>query len=268
MKILGEKIGSNIFSKSGTSHTSILPQWAFLQEKTIKVCSKFRGGQEVEINKLPTTKFVVHTIRDFEIQSPLLVHNAENLLSTWDVISTSLIKSGSYTKTQWADVGLILAVPPQNIISCFQRDVSFQNHVGNKPGMPKNTYALAECYFRGQAKGGHLVEGGTYAVIHTPDDILRNSVSGKHNEILVVGRPNIRIYEGYSATQRVQVCGIYYHQCVNGEEKDILTRDKNHKIINKLLKENENLPVFKEITWSGKISMGYESKVMNYLRRF
>lgn len=270
MKIFGKKFNSNIFSSNNGSHKSILPLWAFLHENTIKACSKYTPGVVSDASKLASAKFIVHTIRDFQEESPLLTREAESLFSEWDVISTSLIKSGEYNKTQWADVGLILAVPPQNIISTFQRDVGFKNHAGVQSGRVVNSYALADSYFRGEAKGGHKIPGGTYAVLDTPENILRTTPCGQHNEILIVGKSGVRIYEDFPATQKIRVCGIYYHLCVDRSKRrqDEISHSKNLRLINALLSVNPTLPVLKEITYVGNIPLGGEANVLSYIRKF
>lgn len=252
MRILGKQINSNIFSKNDQSHKTVLPQWKKVQVNTSNACSHFKGGAIIDAQNLKGSKFLVHTIRDFAVQSPLLSQRAEELFSTWDVISSSVIGAGTYHRTQWADIGLILAVPPQNIIGTFHRDVWFPNHAGNTQGGHKNTYALADSYFQGLNKKQQPINGATYAQLSTPDDIIKGTFSnhtgtGGYNEILVVGRPNVRIYEGFGPTERVKVCGIYYHQAVKGSNSDIRTRDKNIMIIKKLLAHN-NIPVFTEFT--------------------
>ncbi|MBU2896415.1 hypothetical protein [Vibrio hepatarius] len=58
-------------------------------------------------------------------------------MSSWDVVSTSVVETGQHSRSQWADVGLILAAPTQNIISTSPHDVQFQNHAGNEVDKPK-----------------------------------------------------------------------------------------------------------------------------------
>lgn len=257
MRILGKQINSNIFSKNDQSYKTALPQWKKIQVNTLKECSHFRGGTLNDAKELSGCKLLVHTIRDFAKQTPLLSKNAESLFSTWDVISSSVIGAGTFHRTQWADIGLILAVPPQNIIGTFRQDVWFPNHAGNTPGQPKNTYALADSYFQGLNKKGQAIHAGTYAQLSTPEEIIKGTFSnhtgtGGYNEILVVGRSSVRTYEGLGATERVKVCGIYYHQSLKGSNSDLRDRDKNIMIIKKLL-ANNNIPVFTEFTWLGDL---------------
>ncbi|AVI67734.1 hypothetical protein CKQ84_18825 [Shewanella sp. WE21] len=278
MRIFGKTINSSIFSKSDKSHTSALPQWNKLKKETLKTvnsCKKnidpFNKSGRVSINtaKIAPKQFLVHTVRDFENESPLLTQNAQTLLSSWDIISTSVVKTGEYSRSQWADVGLILAAEPQNIISTSRHDVRFQNHAGNEPGKPQNTYALTESYFKGQGMHGYTVEGGTYAKIETPSDIINNTFTGTHNEILVVGKPDIRTYEGYDGTEKVKVCGIYCHQMLgNNKENNELKYNENNELIDKLLKVNPGLTLFREFTWTGSITMKNQDKIKSYVNSF
>ncbi|MBS0044987.1 hypothetical protein KFE26_22300 [Shewanella sp. M16] len=277
MRIFGQTINSSIFSKSDKSHTSALPQWNELKKETLKTvnrCKKnidpFNKSGRVSINtaNIAPTQFLVHTVRDFKNESPLLTQNAQTLLSSWDIISTSVVKTGEHLRSQWADVGLILAAEPQNIISTSRHDVSFQNHAGNEPGKLKNTYALTESYFKGQGKRGYTPEGGTYAKIDTPSDIINNT-TGKYNEILVVGKPNIRTYEGYDGTEKVKVCGIYCHQMLDdNKDNNALKYKENNDLIDKLLKANPGLTLFREFTWTGSITKRNQDEITNYVNSF
>lgn len=270
MRIFGQTITSNIFSKSDRSHTSALPKWEKLQQDTLETVHGYKkiGRDKVDTAHIKSKQFLVHTIRDFKKESPLLSKKAEELLSSWDVVSTSVVETGQHSRSQWADVGLILAAPAQNIISTSLHDVSFQNHAGNEADKPKNTYALTESYFKGQGKKGYTPEGGTYAKVEDPRSVI-DSTNGKYNEVLVVGKPNIRTYEGYNATQNVKVCGIYCHQMLN-EQKDInlSTYKKNNQLIKKLLEINPGLTVFKEFTWTGNITMKNADQIKNYVNGF
>lgn len=270
MRIFGQTINSNIFSKSDKSHTSALPKWKELQSQTLKTANDARksGRNLINTRHIDSKQFLVHTIRDFKNESPLLTQNAEKLLSTWDVISTSVVQTGEHSRSQWADVGLILATPPQNVISTSPHDVMFQNHAGNKPGEPQNTYALTESYFKGQGKKGYTPNGGTYAQIDTPRNVIEKT-NGKHNEILVVGKPNIRTYEGYKGTDTLKVCGIYCHQMLNNDkENNTKVHQENNKLIENLLKVNPGLTVFKEFTWAGDLTMKNSSKINSYMNTF
>ncbi|EPM5584766.1 hypothetical protein ACTNIE_004359 [Vibrio vulnificus] len=270
MRIFGQTITSNIFSKSDKSHKSALPKWQKLQEDTLKTVDAYKrtGRDRVDTAHIEPKQFLVHTIRDFKQESPLLSQKAEELLSSWDVVSTSVVETGQHSRSQWADVGLILAAPAQNIISTSPHDVQFQNHAGNEVGKPQNTYALTESYFKGQGKQGYTPEGGTYAKVDAPRSVI-DSTNGKYNEVLVVGKPNIRTYEGYNATKNVKVCGIYCHQMLNeNKAKNLSNYEKNNQLIEKLLIANPGLTVFKEFTWTGNITMKNADRIQRYVNTF
>lgn len=242
MRIMGHKIKSDIFDKS---NKRILTEWGHVYN-----CTR---------HLVPQTLMLIHTIRDVHAQagiSPLLTQNTESVLNSWDVISTSLIEYRSkYIRTQWASVGLLLAVPPQNIIGTFIEDVSFQNHAGIKEN---NSFALAESYFNGTPKlfegkkakerfnyiKERLLPNNSYAHITTPEDLIMNSKHKRYNEVLVVGKSNVNIHAGFPPTSHITVCGIY-HLTTFGEKAD----PNNENLIRKLKVLNPDLPVIRQVVY-------------------
>lgn len=200
----------------------------FSRKKTeIKVLKKqdikSLSGEKERILKswqsLPRNYVLVHTFEG--TQSPFYKHRAETLLNSWDVISTSLvdlndIKPGSKTTPRYTGmfftIALILEVPVQNILGTHPTDVWFPNHIGrqhNKPsGRVKDPSALSRAIFRGEGKDRRHYEGG-YQKLLTPSALLSEDKKVRknhtHNEVLVIGRPGIRIYPGLPATQNIRV---------------------------------------------------------------
>ncbi|MBF8756175.1 hypothetical protein [Pseudomonas guariconensis] len=137
---------------------------------------------------------------------------AEEALKNWDVFSTSLIAVDKANfswhpeagQPGWATqlatrVGLLLEVPPQNILGAFNRDVWFPTHAND------TRYELAQRILSGEGKRGYKVKGG-YQKIVPPTALL--SSGGAYNEVLVVGRPGTCIH--FSPTGNVKVLGIAY----------------------------------------------------------
>ncbi|EBD4391471.1 hypothetical protein CU788_19765 [Salmonella enterica] len=173
-------------------------------------------------------KILVHTLSEEYLRSSKLAEKkAEEVFSSWDVISCSLINVDKLSKKAddldlrpWEhtrlntglffEIGLILSVPPQNILGTHAHDVWFPNHAGTKNG---HTSALTDAIFSGKGKRGGekfwpAAKGHSYNRILTPKEILSRSDSSQHNEILVIGRKGVNIYPGYSVTGRVRVTGI------------------------------------------------------------
>lgn len=179
-------------------------------------------------------KKIIHTVRTESFYSSELSKKpAEEAFKNWDVISCSLISVRKAIKAardedhdlrSWEsveintglffDIGLILSVPPQNILGTHTNDVWFPNHAGQNTG---NTAALADAIFSGKGKpaGKHAWPanaGHTYNHIRSPQDVLSRTSMNRHNEILVIGKDNINIYPGYPTTTNIRVTGLIFAQ--------------------------------------------------------
>lgn len=139
---------------------------------------------------------------------------AEDALRRWDVFSTSLITlkgspcSGYSEKSKpgWGvqlagGVGLLLEVPPQNILGAFRKDVWFPTHANT------TSYELASRMFSGQGKCGYKLKGG-YRQIATPEALVNSG--DPYNEVLVVGRTGANAH--FTHTGEVKVAGIVYSE--------------------------------------------------------
>ncbi|ANY85940.1 MULTISPECIES: hypothetical protein [Pseudomonas] len=160
-------------------------------------------------------RFLVHgvTLDKFE-RGPLSKRQAEEVLNTWDVFSTSLIdvkriaqarhhdqKKGGERSTQlFGEVGFILEVPPQNILGTFPQDVMFPTHFRAKD------FAFADAIFNGTSKFGWIKMVERYNKVLPPDDVVGKTLL--HNEVLVVGKSNVKIY--FPLTQAIKVVGVIY----------------------------------------------------------
>ncbi|MDR0208684.1 MAG: hypothetical protein LBJ33_05905 [Pseudomonas putida] len=158
--------------------------------------------------------YLVHalTLEKFENGS-FSKMQAEDVLKQWDVFSTSLIAVKNTPKgfqglgepgwgTQLASgVGLVLGVPPQNILGTFRKDVWFPTHA---PGV---NYEFARRILRGKGKAGHRVKGG-YNQILPPESLVH--AGDPYNEVLIVGRPDTRVH--FAKAGEIKVAGIIYSQ--------------------------------------------------------
>ncbi|MBU9816361.1 hypothetical protein J1781_16065 [Rahnella sp. C60] len=190
----------------------------FIKKQDIKYLS---GDREKILNNwrsLPKNYVLIHAFEGAE--SPFCHQRAESLLSSWDIISTSLVdlkdiqplsKTKRYTGMYCA-TALILEVPVQNILGTHPTDVWFPNHVGRKNGYAGgriiDASALSRAIFRGEGKDDYRCEGG-YQRLLTPQTLLSEDKKKRHieshNEVLIIGRPGVKIYAGLPATQRIRV---------------------------------------------------------------
>jgi len=258
MRILGKNIKSDIFNDSYLE----LRRWKKVYRKTLLIPQTSHSLK----NSFRDNLALIHTLRYVtDNNSPFFNGKAEDLFATWDIISTSLtrLQSSMYDRNQWADVGLILAVPPQNIIGTFHKDVWFPNHAGNKSWETKNTYALTESYFNGTSKNPNdpklkkylksAMPDKTYATMMSPESLIAKSNGIKHNEVLIVGKKDVNTYAEFPPTDRVKVCGIYF-QYERGVKHKLPQYHQNRKLIEKLKQHNPDLPVIEHAVWGGDIS--------------
>lgn len=186
-------------------------------------------------SRLKRSYRLVHSMSyNYRNGSPLLENRAEDIFKTWDVISTSLVDIDKISN-KWKDCGwgersrvsgiyfelaFVLEVQPQNILGTHAHDVWFPNHAGCNRG---NSWALADAIFSGRGKPGGekkwpSVKGHGYNKIISPEKLLRESRAYHHNEILIIGKPNIRLYAGLPATCAPKVKEIIFvpQRCGNG----------------------------------------------------
>ncbi len=170
-------------------------------------------------------RFLVHAfdIEKFE-RGDLSKRRAEEVFKTWDVFSTSLVdpqrifrlrhrcqKIGAAVSTQvFGEVGLILDVPAQNILGTFPEDVMFPTH------LPAQDYKFADAILNGISKLYSLKLVKKYNKVVSPDAIVGRTMF--HNEVLVVGKPNVKIH--FKMTQPVKVRGIIYAPKCKGADND------------------------------------------------
>lgn len=227
-----------------------------------------------------TNMILVHSINpQYFKTTEFMQSTAENVFRKWDVISASLITYGviyggsngrdKYTG-MYGEVGFVLDVPPQNILGTHHKDVYFPTHIGTKMygksldpwRASKNPWKLADSIFSGKGKGVAFTpdiimgkgawpcnENKSYNVIETPQDILFKSNRTGHNEILIVGKPNVSLYHGYPPSKEIKVKAIivgerYHSNWVNDPGfTDIQGRQDLEVAIARLMEINSELEV-------------------------
>lgn len=258
MRILGKKIKSNIFNDSYFE----LESWKKVYRKTLLIPQTSPSRKNAHRDNLA----LIHTIRNIkDDNSPFFNGRAEDIIATWDIVSSSLIRmqSSCYDRSQWADVGFILAAPPQNIIGTFHKDVWFPNHAGNQSWENKNSYSLSDRYFLGinksynNAKVRKYIKSAmpdqTYASMMSPERLISESDGVYHNEVLIVGKKDINTYADFPPTDRVKVCGIYFYY-ERGQNHKLPQYQQNRELIEKLKQHNPDLPVIEHSVWGGELS--------------
>lgn len=189
----------------------------FIKKQDIKYSS---GDKEKILNSwrsLPKNYLLVHAFEGEE--SPFCQHRAESILSSWDIISTSLVdlkdikpltKIKRYTG-MYCTTALILDVRCKIFLGTHPTDVWFPNHIGREndyaAGRIIDASALSRRY-SGEGKEDYHCEGG-YQRLLTPQSLLSEDKKTRsiesHNEVLIIGRPGVKLYAGLPATQRIRV---------------------------------------------------------------
>lgn len=206
-------------------------------------------------------QILVHTVSNNYLRSELLARPAEQVFKTWDIISTSLIdfqvvakKFREISLTVHAasglffEAGFILEAPVQNILGTFNGDIWFPNHAGvNRHNMTTtNRFALADNIFAGRDKKGNIRIPGGYNQIQGPDKILRKTNYRWHNEVLLIGRPNINTYQGLPPTRDIRVIGIIVAPKVTyaGNRRTHLEKNKElYELVEMMKANNPDTPV-------------------------
>lgn len=215
---------------------------------------------------------IIHAVSENNTASRLYNTRAEVLFREWDVISASLINC-EYTQAQrsgkktdkpshpWKiytglafEIGFELDVKPQNILGTHCHDVWFPNHagrVGDRPtGKLENRMALADAILSGKGMAdGEILwpekQKNSYNYLLTPAEVLNKTIHEHYNEILIMGRPDIRAYADFPATMPVKVKNIivsFVENKLNGRARDGNQKDI-YRMVDKLKQLNPNVPV-------------------------
>lgn len=154
--------------------------------------------------------YIYHSVRD--INSQLLNQRAEDVLSQWDVISTSLVNKHRFHGI--GNVGLILKVPVQNILSTSPKSLHFPNRIGLGSSAAADVWALSDRIASGVNLAGTCL-ASSFRFLLKPKTIMAQTQG--YNEVLVVGRPGVSLYQGYPVTGKPEV----WHICRTSEDYDV-----------------------------------------------
>ncbi|MFP2504998.1 hypothetical protein [Buttiauxella gaviniae] len=200
---------------------------------------------------LPCNLSLVHTIWDRPAALlKFLQQPAAMIFRQWDIISTSLVKldqfaavrrqcnaqlkpplrhhriTGTYHK--W---GLVLDVPPQNIVGAFHADVAFRNHYGVPngsdrismlPAIERNGLLSQQILGTLPTQHQHInrvTKAPGFNQISTPQQILDAQTNGRQNEILVMGRPGVQYHN--KASKEIKITGIVLFRPSNLSDVDV-----------------------------------------------
>ncbi|CAB5574742.1 Uncharacterised protein [Pseudomonas putida] len=196
---------------------------------------------------------LVHALGISSFGGELFQRRAQDVLRGWDVISTSMIARNRIRRQAqahnlpnrilrqidscnclYANLGLILKVPPQNILGTHEYDVFFPTHA------PAAHYEFASRILARRTAKGKLFNEDLFTKIESPAEILKKTItpSAVYNEILVVTRPNVRVH--FSATEEVRVQGIIYSQHGNAFIRD---KRRDQFMLDRLCQVNPDLAV-------------------------
>lgn len=155
----------------------------------------------------------------------LLERNANTLFSEWDILSCSLVDYANRGDAAFSSsangahpLHLELEVPVQNILGTHIKDVAFPNHVGRKwsnpTGQVLDKAALTRHIFSGIDKFSCKIHPhkGFNQLMHFQEFILQGFRCGAmgHNEVLLIGRPDVNYYGNLPCTREIKVKGISY----------------------------------------------------------
>ncbi|WP_144290167.1 hypothetical protein [Ideonella sp. A 288] len=145
---------------------------------------------------VPRYRFIVHTVRE-PLSRVSLFHDPVTELANCDALSMSLIgNEHPYTHSMQ---GFIFRVPMNNILVTSSRDMAFPNYQPSVHRLgAQGQAALADEIIRIAAEQGGL---------RTPSDVIHGSAAHHYNEIVVCGRPNVKLPHG--TTELLTLLGVF-----------------------------------------------------------
>ncbi|BBH54637.1 hypothetical protein [Fluviispira sanaruensis] len=212
------------------SNHSALHEWKYLQNYNPKTQIEFhRPNNGVNPRTGRKWMHLVYMInRPMEPErNKLLTSNFENIVSKWDAISTSLISN--VLLEAYGSIGYILDVPPQNIISTNEADISFKNHIGTTPSNGNfqrkviDSFALVDYINKTQNRK-----------IVPPKVLIEKTMS--FSEVIIVGKAGISIYPNLPPTGEIKAKGIYLMDgnYVDGKKQEMYKLAKRASEVNNL----------------------------------
>lgn len=204
------------------------------------------------------------------LESPLFISSTEECFSKWDVISSSLVRYSRNSFSAFEEKGMgaralqiELAVPVQNILGTHTRDVSFPNHAGRENNSPigkiLNPYELSDSIKSGRKKNGTY--GRPFNELIEFNKFTKTLSFERYNEVLLVGRPGVRLYDGYPPTERIKV------ECIRYFPIYLLRNNLNDKQIQAAV-ESDAHAITKLVKLNNKTHFSFELAHLNvHLRK-
>ncbi|CRY55810.1 Uncharacterised protein [Yersinia intermedia] len=196
--------------------------------------------------------------------SPFERARFEDVVSTWDIMSGSLL---SYSKGEGRGAlptHLVLDVPYQNILGTHDSDVWFPNHAGRldnlSTGILVNPYDLVDRINRGKAEDDKLL-GVPFNTLEDFKFFTSKMSDSFHNEILIICKPELLIIDGVPKTARVKLKDIVYN--VEGDFLNKIKIKNDIKTVQKIALIN-NLKSVSFIFDHERISSFYQGSISFY----
>ncbi|EMZ7035367.1 hypothetical protein ABE276_003445 [Salmonella enterica] len=174
-------------------------------------------------------KFIVHTFESPQllVSNPVLFSSGGCCLSGWDCISASVMSDAH--PYCYGGMGVILKVPPQNIIITHYNDIMFRNNIGEAKRSAFDLFKQARAkqgrnmrededeeerrLYRIEQSGllsKHAVAWHRRYGISSPDKILNEPNQYQNrNEVIVITRPGVNIHPGMPVTALVEVKAVF-----------------------------------------------------------
>lgn len=172
------------------------------------------------------------------IISPFEGAKFEDVVSTWDIMSGSLL---SYSKGEGRGalpIHLVLDVPYQNILGTHLSDVWFPTHAGKLWGLPTgklvNRYDLVDSINSGRGVYDNFL-GKPFNTLEYFKRFILMMEPDFYNEILIICKPELLIIDGVQKTGRVKLNDIVY----NVESSSLINFKSDIETVRKIAKINQ-----------------------------
>jgi hypothetical protein len=203
------------FFRNTESPSTILSSW---DARHFTDPKSFQQQQELEPSK-NAFEFIVHTtpLSHLINLEGVFSEQGEQALSDWDIISASVISDKK--PYSYGSVGVILKVPPQNILIAHEEDMMSELNVG-VPG--RVDFLVRECH-TGENKDGLMKLSSTERSgllskevlnlsrafsMKSRQDLLRGTYHNR-NEVVIATKPGVNIHPALPATDKVEIIGFF-----------------------------------------------------------
>ena len=171
------------------------------------------GERYQALNKREDFRMIIHSVsQEYFERDDGLFSDPVKVMSKWDAISMSVIdreKSESY-----GPIGFVFGVEPQNIMVTGPSDLMFKNHAGNEV-MQQYDCAGGDAKIKNRNKheNSGLLKKEVMRFknkgILTPEQLMKKTLEGERNEIIVTGRAGVNIFPGLPASKPLKLLACY-----------------------------------------------------------